>query len=876
LLAAVCAVAPAHAQPRNVTLVPDRDSLRVSWDAPASGAASAYYVRWATSSAPTTWLNSAGESGEWQPVQNFFIIGLTNGVSYVVSVGAAVSGTTTFISVAVSGTPADPDTSPPALGAPQATPLAWGTHPSAVSVFLSGAPAEAGYIVRWRRKTPQGEWSYMKNLFFSGPGEHISFFDSGFPAKTRVQVQQAAVSSVGVGAWSPSVEAFSSGPPDAPKGVSLETGANLLRIKWTRPDFDGGVELIERGLANAEYRARWRVQDADAGMAGAQPGAWLNSNAEGGTIIATNRLTVQQSFAITMLAGGSEHEVQIRMLNKDLPPGEIDGAWSAALSATPAAPIGGTAQQRMNAMLTALQIVTNETPPRTLLGASADNPAKATFSAAVRTYAFAVAHQVSSVNITATPGFAGAAVRIDNLSDSAPAAMEGMANNLALIGNDNRIEIAVTSADATTVTTYALMVFRGGNIVKITMEIFPTQEEIALMPAFDPLIATYSAIRPSGVSLIYIWADLGKVPAARIRRALPLSHATSNVDLGGRAINGRDYELAAGANAFEITTFNGAVYTLRIVSPPDVPRGLAALRGDGQLALTWTPNADMSISGYKLRWKVAGARDWASPPGAAGLSLVGVQTAYTLSGLQNGVTYEIQIAALNFAGSSAFSASIRAKPAVKPGAPGGLLVQNGVGWLSLSWTASASDGGDELVYVLRWAEGAGSTAWVNPSGADGFSTNSAAPAYVLRGLKSATVYEVQVAARNVAGRSDFTAATRGMSGGFTLDVNRSGGDVDWRDGVIIARHLAGVRGVALVGNLGGDSLVAANVAAHIAAGARDGVLDVDGSGATTAADGIMLARYFLGVRGDALVDGQSGVTDAAAVVGRKIEALLSQ
>ncbi|MGR3913749.1 MAG: fibronectin type III domain-containing protein, partial [Gammaproteobacteria bacterium] len=967
-----------HAQPRNVTLVPDRGALRVSWDAPATGTANAYYVRWAKSSAPMTWINSAGAAGEQHFMTDFLVIGLANGTSYAVSVGALVSGAKTFISAAVSGTPADPDVSPPALGAPEVTPLAWSSHPSAVSLFVSGAPADAGYIARWRRKTPPGEWSHTNLTFLTGPRKQTAFFDSGLPAKTRMQVQQAAVSSAGVGPWSPSVETFSSGPPDAPKMVSLETGANLLRIKWTRPDFDGGVELGNRTPANAQYRARWRVKDADAGMAGAQPGAWLNGNAEAGVIIATNRLSVEQSFAITMLTGGSEHEVQIRMRNENLPADEIDGAWSAALSATPAAPIGGTPQQRMNAVLTALKIDTNESPPRTLLGASADNPVKATFSAAARTYAFAVAHQVSSVNITATPGFAGAAVRIDNLSDSVPAAMESPANNFALLGNDNRIEIVLTSADGATVTTYTLMVFRGGDIVKINVEGLNSNVKIALMPAFDPLIATYSASPPSGVARIYVWANLGAITGVIIRRVLPLP-ALSREDLGGGAARGRDYQLVAGANVFEITAQNGAVYTLRMrTNPPDAPRGLASMRGDGQLTLTWTLNDDMAISGYKVRWKAAGASGWADPPGADGASAGLADLPYIVSGLTNGTTYEVQIAAVNFAGRGAWSASHRNHPSARPDAPVSLMAQGGAGRLALAWAAPANDGRDAISgYAVRWAEGAGAISWVTPPGESGDATGSTDTNYVLRGLKSATTYEVQIAARNAAGRGAWSASKQGATVTFDLDVNQSGavddvdgmlierylagargaalldalnapasadavdakiiaamaagdfdvddsaavngtdgmllaryllgvtGDslragltstglpavvanitalqdelnvnaaagVEWHDGVLIARHMFGLRGAALTAGLGSPPLLAADVAAHINAGAQDGALDVDDNGATEAADGIMIARYLQGVRGNALTAGQTTV--ASAVVIMNIQALLA-
>ncbi|MGR3914027.1 MAG: fibronectin type III domain-containing protein [Gammaproteobacteria bacterium] len=78
------------------------------------------------------------------------------------------------------------------------------------------------------------------------------------------------------------------------------------------------------------------------------------------------------------------------------------------------------------------------------------------------------------------------------------------------------------------------------------------------------------------------------------------------------------------------------------------------------------------------------------------------------------------------------------------------------------------------------------------------------------------------------------------------------------DGILVARYLAGVRGMALVAGLGlaDEAGVAADAAASI--GKNLPLLDVDGVNGTTMADGIMIARYYLGVTsGAGLYDGQA-------------------
>ncbi|MDA7968888.1 MAG: hypothetical protein MPK31_08195, partial [Gammaproteobacteria bacterium] len=81
-----------------------------------------------------------------------------------------------------------------------------------------------------------------------------------------------------------------------------------------------------------------------------------------------------------------------------------------------------------------------------------------------------------------------------------------------------------------------------------------------------------------------------------------------------------------------------------------------------------------------------------------------------------------------------------------------------------------------------------------------------------------------------------------------------------RDGIITARYLLGVRGASL---LHGQS--AGNVAAHESA-LKDGVdstaLDVDGDGDADGDDGILIARHIFGLRGDELFAGFS-ITDEA-------------
>ena len=82
------------------------------------------------------------------------------------------------------------------------------------------------------------------------------------------------------------------------------------------------------------------------------------------------------------------------------------------------------------------------------------------------------------------------------------------------------------------------------------------------------------------------------------------------------------------------------------------------------------------------------------------------------------------------------------------------------------------------------------------------------------------------------------------SGRLDLDVS---GAADFEEGAVIMRYLFGLRGDALTAGLSTLTLTAAELEAKVAALVSDGVLDVDGNAGTTARDGVIIARYLLGV-----------------------------
>ncbi|MGR3914778.1 MAG: putative Ig domain-containing protein, partial [Gammaproteobacteria bacterium] len=104
---------------------------------------------------------------------------------------------------------------------------------------------------------------------------------------------------------------------------------------------------------------------------------------------------------------------------------------------------------------------------------------------------------------------------------------------------------------------------------------------------------------------------------------------------------------------------------------------------------------------------------------------------------------------------------------------------------------------------------------------------------------------------------------------FDLNVDDAGG-ITVQDGIMVARYLLGVRGAALIDgqSIGNATTIGGNI--------QDGVdlaaLDVDADSDVDWRDGILLARYLLGLRDEVLVAGMDGAV--AATVEGNVRALL--
>jgi prepilin-type N-terminal cleavage/methylation domain-containing protein len=179
------------------------------------------------------------------------------------------------------------------------------------------------------------------------------------------------------------------------------------------------------------------------------------------------------------------------------------------------------------------------------------------------------------------------------------------------------------------------------------------------------------------------------------------------------------------------------------VTFPATPAGVAATPGDEFVQLTWSQVIDPDVIGYQIYFQENGSSN--------GMTInVGNVTTYSLYGLTNGTTYELQVAAVDGCGHvGGYSSLLPSTPQncasnlTPPETPANVTARDlGVGdQVQLSWTVAGQ--GDVLGYKVYW--GTSPTSYSN-------SVNVGNTVFhTVSGLVSGTVYYFTVTSYDVCG-----------------------------------------------------------------------------------------------------------------------------
>jgi hypothetical protein len=179
-------------------------------------------------------------------------------------------------------------------------------------------------------------------------------------------------------------------------------------------------------------------------------------------------------------------------------------------------------------------------------------------------------------------------------------------------------------------------------------------------------------------------------------------------------------------------------------SPPGAPTGVTASAGDTTASVSWTAptnNGGSAITGYTVTVS----------PGNATVSVGGSTLSTLVTGLTNGTTYAFVVNATNGTGTSGASApSNNVIPAGVPTAPTGVTATvNGVGSLSVSWTAAGANGSAVQGYVVTPSAGAAKSPTASP--------------VTFSGLTVGTTYTFTVTAHNAIGTGAASSPSTGVA-----------------------------------------------------------------------------------------------------------------
>ena len=284
-------------------------------------------------------------------------------------------------------------------------------------------------------------------------------------------------------------------------------------------------------------------------------------------------------------------------------------------------------------------------------------------------------------------------------------------------------------------------------------------------PTSQPPDAPDAPTLESGPASLYVSWDAPSTNGAAIND-YDLRHCSSNCSQNTATWTTVENGTSTSTSATLTGLTNGTTYSVQVragsgkgdsdwspstalkVGAPDPPT-VSATPASASLSLSWTAGANggSSITDYDVQYRISGTTTWRSH------SFTGTGTSTTISSLDNGKTYEIQLRATNANGTGVWSASTTADVGA-PLAPTGLVAVSASKSLILSWTAPSSTNGAAITdYDYRYSSDGGAT-WTEANPND----TNAATSVSLLGLTNGTTYLVQVRAANSRGDGPWSAS----------------------------------------------------------------------------------------------------------------------
>jgi hypothetical protein len=186
-------------------------------------------------------------------------------------------------------------------------------------------------------------------------------------------------------------------------------------------------------------------------------------------------------------------------------------------------------------------------------------------------------------------------------------------------------------------------------------------------------------------------------------------------------------------------------------TPPGAPTSVLATAGNGQIRVSW--GAPSSTGGAYITRYTATASPGGRTCSTTMHDLAVPAAACTITGLTNGVAYQVSVGAFNSTGQGA-AAAAAATPTGPPSAPRSVVASPRTRSLVASWASPTSSGG---LPITRY------TATASPGGRSCSTTGSRS--CTITGLINGTAYRIIVTARNSKGAGPSSVPSAAMRAG---------------------------------------------------------------------------------------------------------------
>ncbi|MFM9134933.1 MAG: fibronectin type III domain-containing protein, partial [bacterium] len=222
--------------------------------------------------------------------------------------------------------------------------------------------------------------------------------------------------------------------------------------------------------------------------------------------------------------------------------------------------------------------------------------------------------------------------------------------------------------------------------------------------------------------------------------------------------------LPAGTYVFQVSAVNQTTTgppsatsnPVTVTAASSAPTNVAGTPGYESVALTWTApgqTGGAAITGYFIRYSTDAGGSWAQLPNTGSTA-----TSATVGNLTSQAGYIFEVAAINSAGTSPWSAPTGPLyPELDPGAPTDLVAVSAYQAVDLTWRAPPASPVPVTGYLVRYSDDSGAT-WSTP-----VATGSTETSYLYAGLTQAQYLVFEVAAVSATGTSAWSAPTGPIS-----------------------------------------------------------------------------------------------------------------